>query len=69
MRLVFDLRKLNAILQRKENYLSMIDKLNSGVGRFDFTSVVDLNMEYLSIPLNKAARKSCSRLYIHLWVL
>ena len=34
MRLVFDLRKLNAILQRKEHYLSMIDELISGVGGF-----------------------------------
>ena len=34
MRLVFDLRKLNAILQRKEHYLSTIDELISGVGGF-----------------------------------
>ena len=58
MRLVFDLRKLNAILQRKEHYLSTIDKFISQVGGFVFASVVDLNiMGYLSIPLNEAAHK------------
>ena len=57
MRLVFDLRKLNAILQRKEHYFSTIDELISGVGGFLFASAVDLNMGYLSILLNEAARK------------
>ena len=57
LRLVFDLRKLNAVLVRKEHYLSTIDKLISGVGGFVFASVVNLNMGYLSIPLNDAARK------------
>ena len=34
IRLVFDPRKLNAILVRKEHYLSMINELISGVGGF-----------------------------------
>ena len=57
MRLVFGLRKLNAILQRKEHYLSTIGDLISGVGGFVFAFVVDLNMGYLRIPLDEAARK------------
>ena len=50
MRLMFDLRKLNTILQRKEHYLSTINELISGVGGFVFASVVGLNMGYLTSP-------------------
>ena len=57
MRLVFNLRKLNAILQRKEHYLSTIDELISGVGGLVYASVVNLNMGYLSISLDEAAPK------------
>ena len=57
MRLIFDLRKLYAILQRKEHYILAIDELISGVGGFVFASVIDLNMEYLSISLDEAALK------------
>ena len=56
MRLVFDLRKLNAILQRKEHYLLTIDELISGVGVFVFASVLGRNVGYLSIQLDETAR-------------
>ena len=57
VRLVFDLRKLDAILQRKEHYLLTINEFISGVGGFVFASVIDLNMRSLSIPLDEAVRK------------
>ena len=57
MRIVFDLRKLNSMLERKQTHMSTIEELIQGIGGFIFASVVDLNMGYLSIPLTESSKK------------
>ena len=56
MRIVFDLRKLNSMLERKQTHMSTIEELIQGIGGFEFASVVDLNMGYLSIPLTESSK-------------
>ena len=57
IRLVMDFRKLNESLIRKQYPLSTIEELITAIMGFDFASVLDLNMGYLSVPLKEASKK------------
>ena len=57
MRIVFDLRKLNGVLVRKQTHMSTNEELMQSIIEFEYASVVDLNMGYLSIPLTKRSMK------------
>lgn len=56
IRLVMDFRQINKVLKRKEYPLPTIDELFQDVKGFEFASVVDLNMGYLSIPLTDESK-------------
>ena len=51
------MRHLWAMCIRKEHYLSKINELIQGVESCTLTSVIDLNMGYLTIPLDEEPRK------------
>ena len=57
MRLVIGFRKLNEWLERKEYPLPTIDELLTNIRGFNFASVIDLNMGYLSIPLTGESKQ------------
>ena len=57
IRLVLDLRPLNKMVKRRAYPLPTIDEMLTSVGGFTFASSIDLNMGYLSIPLDEASRK------------
>jgi hypothetical protein len=55
-RLVMDFRQINKVLKRKEYPLPTINELFQNIKGFEFASVVDLNMGYLSIPLTDESK-------------
>jgi hypothetical protein len=56
IRLVMDFCQINKVLKRKEYPLPTIDELFQDIKGFEFASVVDLNMGYLSIPLTDESK-------------
>lgn len=56
IRLVMDFRQINKVLKRKEYPLPTIDELFQDIKGFEFASVIDLNMGYLSIPLTDKSK-------------
>ena len=57
IRLVIDFCRINQCLKCKEYPLPTIDEIMQDINGFVFTSVIDLNMGYLSIPLTEPTKK------------
>jgi hypothetical protein len=57
IRLVIDFCRLNSNLVRREYPLSTTEEILTSVRGFTFAASLDLNMGYLSIPLNDATRE------------
>jgi hypothetical protein len=57
IRVVIDFRRLNSQLVRREFPLSMTEEILTSIKGFLYATSLDLNMGYLSIPLNDRARE------------
>jgi hypothetical protein len=57
IRFLIDFCQLNRIIKQKEYPLPTINKMFQNICGFTFALVIDLNMEYLSIPLTEPMLK------------
>ena len=56
IRLVVDFRRINYQLVRTKFPLPTIEEILTSIAGFKYATCIDLNMGYLSIPLDKKAR-------------
>ena len=52
-----DFRKLSKAFKQKEYPLPTINEMFQNIRGFSFASTIDLNMDYLSIPLTEETQK------------
>jgi len=57
IRIVIDFRKINHQLRRRQYPLDTIEQILNSTEKFLSVTNLDLNMGYMAIPLNPAARK------------